>query len=147
MKTTILTTAVLALSLTVFGAPPPPPVHHHHHHHHDHGNSGVRLAAEIVGVVNQALRPAPVVVTPQPVVVTPQPVVITHPRPVVAPQYAYDWYNGYWVPTYNGWYWYNNVWVWNGGGPRPRYAPAWVPDPRRPAPPPPGRGPHGHHRR
>ena len=123
MKTTILTTAVLALSLTVFGAPPPPP-DHHHHHHHDHGNSGVRLAAEIVGVVNHALRPAP---PPQTVVVAPQPVAV--------PQYAYDWYNGYWVPTYNGWYWYNNVWVWNGGGPRPRYAPAWVPDPRRPAPP------------
>lgn len=38
------------------------------HHRHDRGNDGVRLAAEIVGLVRNVLAPAPVVVhhTPPP---------------------------------------------------------------------------------
>ena len=78
----------------------------HHHgwgphpwHHHCHGSSGVRLAADIVGLVgnsvgllNTVYSPAvvaqPVVVQqPQPVVVQqPQPVVVQQPQPVVVQQ-------------------------------------------------------------
>ena len=35
---------------------------HGGHHRHHGGNDGVRLAAEIIGVVRHALEPAPVVV-------------------------------------------------------------------------------------
>ena len=97
MKKMILTAAALAAALTVFGGPPPPPPHHHH----DHGNSGVRLAAEIVGVVNNALAPRAVVVQPAPP--PPRPVVVQPPpAPAPVPYYDYGWYNGFWVPCYSG---------------------------------------------
>lgn len=50
------------------------------HHRDHHGNDGVRLAANIIGLVNTALKPKVVTV---PVAVTPPPVVVTHPAPVI----------------------------------------------------------------
>lgn len=87
--------------------------------------------------------PAAVVVQPAPVVVAPAPapVVVAQPAPVaVVPEYGYGWYGEYWVPTYQGWYYYNNVWLWGGAGPRPMHGPGWRPDSRRPVPARPDRG-------
>ena len=126
--------------------------------HHRH-NEGVHLAAEIVGLVKNAIAPAPkVVVAPAPVVVAPAPKVVVAPAPVVVapapvvvapppkvvsvPQdYDYVWYRGIWVPRHRDWYWYNNAWIWVGRGHRPP-PPAWRPDFRRPIP----TAPPAHHR-
>ena len=111
--------------------------------HHRH-NEGVHLAAEIVGLVKNAIAPAPkVVVAPAPVVVAPAPVVVAPPPKVVSvPQdYDYVWYRGIWVPRHRDWYWYNNAWIWVGRGHRPP-PPAWRPDFRRPIP----TAPPAHHR-
>ena len=62
-----------------------------HHGRHHHGNDGVRLAANIVGLVKNALQiQQPVVVTAPAVVVTPPPVVHCppprrHHRPLPPP--------------------------------------------------------------
>ena len=123
------------------------------------------LAADIVRscayVLGGAVRPAPVVVTTTPVVTTPvvtTPVVttpiVTTPvvtTPVVTtptvvtttttvPTYSYGYYNNVYCPTYSGYYYYNNAWVWGGGyGYRPPI-PRWIPPYRgphyRPVPPP-----------
>ncbi|MBR7139204.1 MAG: hypothetical protein IKD44_06630 [Lentisphaeria bacterium] len=61
-----------------------------HHGHHHRGNDGLRLAANIVGVVRNALQfQTPQVVT-QPIVVTPPPVIHCppprhHHRPLPPP--------------------------------------------------------------
>lgn len=58
----------------------------HHRNHHHHGNDGVRLAAQIVGLVKNAIAPAPVVVTrPAPVVIAPPPPRYRHHRPAPPP--------------------------------------------------------------
>ena len=78
--------AVMVVGTAAFAGPAKPP------RHHDGGNDGLRLAAGIVNLVADVLRPAPVVVTtppppPAPVVVTrpapppPAPVVVTKPAP------------------------------------------------------------------
>lgn len=101
------------------------------HHHHDDGR-GVRLATDIVNLVKAVVTPAPaVVVTPAP---APAAVVVTPPAVI-----NYGYYNNVYVPCYNGWYYYGNVWCWGGRGPRPPAPPAWRPPHRhhRPVPPPP----------
>lgn len=98
----------------------------------DHGE-GIRLAADIVDLVKAVVAPPPVVVTPAPapVVVAPAPApVVVTPAPAAVPAFSYGYYNNVYVPTYNGWYYYGNAWCWGGRGPRPRYAPRWIP-PRR----------------
>ena len=122
-----------------------------HHHHHDGfwggfvgGLFGGLLSSPRTTVVAQ---PAPVVVTQpvvaqpvvaQPVIATPAPVVQT--TTVVAQPPAtitYGIYNGVSCPTYNGYYFHNNVWCWGG----PIHA-------HRPPPPhwhPHHRPPHHHH--
>lgn len=82
--------AVLLTASVAFAGPPPC--------HHDRGNSGVRLAADIVGLVGASLdilSPRPVIVT-QPavteVVYTPATQVIyTTPAPVVYTRPVYRW--------------------------------------------------------
>ena len=81
--------------------------------------------------------PPPVVVKPLPPPPPPP------PRVVVVPQYSYSWYYGYWVPCYQGWYYYNGAWCWGGPGVAPA-PPPWKPDFRRPAPPRPRSGPPKH---
>ena len=54
---------------------------HHGRGAHHRGNDGVRLAANIIGLVNTALRAPAAVVTPPPVVVTPPPVIRHCPPP------------------------------------------------------------------
>lgn len=122
-----------------------------HHHHHDGfwggfvgGLFGGLLSSPRTTVVAQ---PAPVVVT-QPVVAQPvvaQPVIATH-APVVQTTtvvaqppatITYGVYQGVSCPTYNGYYFHNNVWCWGG----PIHA-------HRPPPPywhPHHRPPHHHH--
>lgn len=75
------------------GFRPPPPMHHGGYHHHHHGGfaAGVIGGALLGGLVYDAIRPAPVVVTPAPVIMpTPvvQPVVVQQPvaQPVVVQQ-------------------------------------------------------------
>ena len=151
-----LTAICFALCLaTVYAGP-----HGHHHHHH----SDLGVAADIVHIITDVVtlplavaaasqpvvvaQPPPVVVAPPPppvVVNPPPPAVVVTPPPatVVIPDYSYGYYGTYWVPTWEGWYFYNNDWVWGGGiGIRPA-RPHWRPDFRRPAPPPPPR--HHHH--
>lgn len=113
-------------------------------HHHRRGDDGrkVRLATDIVNLVKAVVTPpAPVVVTPAPVVTRTQ-VVVAPPAGTVI---TYGYYNNVYVPSYNGWYFYNNVWCWGGRGRRPPHPPAWrpphrhhraAPPPRRVAPPP-----------
>ena len=132
----------------------------------DHGE-GVRLAADIVNLVKTVVSPPPTVVVtapapvavpvpaPAPVAVpvpAPAPVAVPVPAPAV-PAFTYGYYNNVYVPAYNGWYYYGNVWCWGGRGPRPPHPPRWIPPPRRhhhyprhyrPAPPP--RHHHHHHR-
>ena len=106
-------------------------------HHHDDGR-GVRLATDIVNLVKAVVTPAPaVVVTPAP---APAPAVVVTPPAVI----NYGYYNNVYVPCYNGWYYYGNVWCWGGRVPRPPAPPAWRPPHRhhRAVPPPPPR----HHR-
>ncbi|MBQ9753145.1 MAG: hypothetical protein IJV93_00160 [Lentisphaeria bacterium] len=54
---------------------------HHGRGAHHRGNDGVRLAANIIGLVNTALRAPAAVVTPPPVLVTPPPVIRHCPPP------------------------------------------------------------------
>ena len=42
-------------------------------------------------------------------------------------QYTYAWYKDRYVILYNGWFWYNNEWVWGGRGTAP-LPPAWRPE-------------------
>lgn len=90
MKTTKLLIFLATMSLfagQAFAGPPPHGGHHHHHHGYS-GSSGVRLAADIVGLVGVSLDilrgPTVVYTAPavQPVV---QPVYTT---PVVQPVYT-----------------------------------------------------------
>ena len=55
----------------------------HHGRHHHHGNDGVRLAANIIGLVGAALQGPQTAVTQPAVVVTPPPVVHCPPPPRV----------------------------------------------------------------
>lgn len=128
-----------------------------HHHHHD-GFWGGFVGGLFGGLLSYprttvVAQPAPVVVT-QPVVAQPvvaQPVVaqpvIATPAPVVQTTViaqppatiTYGIYNGISCPTYNGYYFHNNVWCWGG----PIHA-------HRPPPPhwhPHHRPPHHHYHR
>ena len=70
----------ITLALIVVGGCTLPVMAGHGHHHKE--NDGVRLAAEIIGLVGAVLNPQPaVVVTPAPVVVAPPP----PPPPIVVP--------------------------------------------------------------
>lgn len=69
------------LALVVVGGCTLPVMAGHGHHHKE--NDGVRLAAEIIGLVGAVLNPQPVVVTPAPVVVAPPPVVVPAPPVVI----------------------------------------------------------------
>ena len=105
MKKQLLAIMAIGMGLALLGGPPPgprprpdrgrrdyrpaPPPPDHHHHHHG-GNDGVRLAADIVGLVGASvnlLAPRTTVVVPaQPV--APAPVVVQQPvvEPVVVQQ-------------------------------------------------------------
>ena len=68
------------LAVVVVGGCTLPVMAGHGHHHKE--NDGVRLAAEIIGLVGAVLNPHPaVVVAPAPVVVAPPP----PPPPIVVP--------------------------------------------------------------
>lgn len=55
---------------------------HHRDHRRHHDNDGVRLAANIIGLVGAVLQPAPkVVVAPPPVVHCPPPAPVVHCPP------------------------------------------------------------------
>lgn len=135
-KIIIAATIVACMTMSAFA----------HHYHHDGfwggfvgGLFGGLLSSPRTTVVAQ---PAPVVVTQpviaQPVIATPVPVVQT--TTVVAQPPAtitYGIYQGVSCPTYNGYYFHNNVWCWGG----PIHA-------HRPPPPhwhPYHRPPHHHH--
>lgn len=95
----------------------------HHGWNHMLGIEAIRGAAYVLG---GAVSPSPVVVSTPTTVVAPAPVVTTTPvvttpvvtTPVVTtvPSYSYGYYNNVYCPTYSGYYYYNNAWMW--GGPR-----------------------------
>ena len=121
-----------------------------HHHHHD-GFWGGFVGGLFGGLLSPrttvVAQPAPVVVT-QPVVAQPvvaQPGIATPAQVVQTTTFiaqppatiTYGIYNGVSCPTYNGYYFHNNVWCWGG----PIHA-------HRPPPPhwhPHHRPPHHHH--
>lgn len=82
------------LALVVVGGCTLPVMAGHGHHHKE--NDGVRLAAEIIGLVGAVLNPqptvvvAPPVVAPAPVVVAPPPppIVVPAPPPVIIHRHA-----------------------------------------------------------
>lgn len=99
-KLTIMALA-LCFSIVAFG---------HHHSGFWGGFTG--------GLIGGMLAPRPTYVAPAPVVVS-TPVVA--PAPVVTttttiPAYSYGYYNNVYCPTYSGYYYYGNNWIW--GGPR-----------------------------
>lgn len=160
MKKLLVTLCIGGLIIPLFAGPPRGRHDDRHHHKKD---GGLHLAAEIVGLVGDVLAPRPKVVVvretpppppprrpppPPPRRYAPPPPPPPPPPPRI-PYYGYDWYNGLWVPHYNGWYFYNGGWRWGRHG-RPPAPPRWRPDPRRPAPPrphggPPRHGPGAHH--
>ena len=109
MKRIIAFCFVAVLSVAVVASPPPPPHRHHYHggyYHHYHGrydhhhgeSSGIRLATDIVQLVDASLnlltprsetvivpvqteviQPVPVIVQPQPPVVN-QTIIVDHRR-------------------------------------------------------------------
>ena len=99
-------------------------------------------------VITQPVVAQPVIATPAPVVQTTAPVVLQTTAPVVQTTtvvaqppatITYGVYNGVSCPTYNGYYFHNNVWCWGG----PIHA-------HRPPPPhwhPHHRPPHHHYHR
>ena len=126
----------------------------HHGWNHMLGIEAIRGAAYVLG---GAVSPSPVVVSTPTTVVTPAPVVTTTPvvtTPVVTtvPSYSYGYYNNVYCPTYSGYYYYNNSWVWgrpgwHGHRPPP---PMWRPHHGGPGfhhGPGPGFHHGGHHRR
>lgn len=116
-----------------------------HHHHHDGfwgGFVGGLFGGLLAPRTTVVAQPAPVVVT-QPVVAQPviaAPVVQQTTTVVAQPPatITYGIYNGISCPTYNGYYFHNNVWCW--GGPIHAHRPPpphWHPHHHRP--------PHHHH--
>ena len=90
MKKTVCAGLIFFCAAAVMAAPPPRGRHGHHH-----GNSGVRLAADIVNLVGAGLRTLHAAAIPvQPVAAVPvQPVPEVPVQPVlVQPQYVY-YYN------------------------------------------------------
>ena len=118
----------------------------HHGWNHMLGIEAIRGVSYVLG---GAVRPAPVVVSTPTTVVAPAPVVTTTPvvtTPVVTtvPSYSYGYYNNVYCPTYSGYYYYGNNWVWGGGpwhGHRPP-PPMWRPHYGGPH-----HGGHHHHHR
>jgi len=91
-------------------------------------------------------RPAPVIVEAPPAVVektvvvetTPavveKTVVVTGTEVVTIPEYSYVLYEDEYIPYYEGWLYYHDVWHWGGRGPRPAAPPRWKPRPHDHAP-------------
>ena len=147
MKKLIMVITML-VGMTAFG--------HHGWNHWMAGNIlgglafglGAGLTAPRTTVVTTPVVTTPVVTTPvvtTPVVTTPvvaQPVAAAATQittvstaPVVTttiPTFSYGYYNNVYCPYYDGYYYYNNVWVWGGVGIR-RPIPTWIP-PYRPYP-------------
>ena len=102
-------------------------------------SNGIQLAADIVNLVRAIVEPlpAPVVVAPPEPVVTKQVVtkeVVTVPGAVVVtetetelPEYSYILYEDEYIPYYEGWLYYRDVWHWAGAEPRPAAPPRWAP--------------------
>ena len=119
----------------------------HHGWNHMLGIEAIRGSAYVLG---GAVSPCPVVVStpttvvaPAPVVTTP--VVTTVPVGTTVPSYSYGYYNNVYCPTYSGYYYYNNAWMWGG----PRFGHRPPPPMWRPHHGGPGfhhGGPHHHHR-
>ena len=100
---------------------------HHHHSGFWGGFTG--------GLLGGLFAPRPTYVAPAPVIASPTVVPATTVVPVTptvvttttVPTYTYGYYNNYYCPTYCGYYWYNDAWVWGGGfGYRPP-VPRWIP--------------------
>ena len=108
-------------------------------------SNGIQLAADIVNLVRAIVEPlpAPVVVAPPEPVVTKEVVtkeVVTVPGAVIVteteteiPEYSYILYEDEYIPYYEGWLYYRDVWHWVGAEPRPAAPPKWAP-PHRPGP-------------
>ena len=127
MKKMIMVVTML-VGMTAFG--------HHGWNHWMAGNIlgglafglGAGLTAPRTTVVTTPVVTTPVVTTPTvvttPVVTTP---VVAAPTVVsTVPTFSYGYYNNVYCPYYDGYYYYNNAWVWGGVGIR-RPIPTWIP--------------------
>ena len=86
-------------------------------------------------------RPAPVIVEAHPAVVEKAVVVEAHPavvektvvvtgtETVAIPEYSYVLDEDEYIPYYEGWLFYRDVWQWGGSEPRPAAPPRWKPRP------------------
>lgn len=132
MKKLFVIIMTAMVGITLMAGPRDHNRHGRHHDHHHHHNNGVRLAADIVGLVGAGLnilRPANTVVVQQPAVVAPVAPTVVYPapppvyqrpvyvqpipRPIVSP--VYD--ERYVFPTYPQTY----KTVYYDTTPRPRY--------------------------
>ena len=64
----------------------------------------------------------------------PATVIVTDAETVTVPEYSYVFYEGEYIPYYEGWLYYRDIWSWIGTEPRPPFPPRWTPPPRRPTP-------------
>ena len=56
-------------------------------------------------------------------------VVVTGTETVTIPEYSYVLYEDEYIPYYEGWLYYRDVWQWVGREPRPAAPPRWKPRP------------------
>ena len=111
-KKMIMVAVIACIGITAFG----------HHHSGFWGGFTGGLIGGLLGP-RTYVAPAPVVVS-TPVVSTPTyvaPTTVVAPTPVVTttttiPAYSYGYYNNVYCPTYSGYYYYNNAWVWGRPG-------------------------------
>ena len=121
MKKMIMVITML-VGMTAFG-----------HHGWNHWVAGNILGGLAFGLGAGLTAPSTTTVVAQPVVTT-TPVTTVYTTPAVTtttiPTFSYGYYNNVYCPYYDGYYYYNNVWVWGGIGIR-RPIPTWIP-PYRP---------------
>ena len=112
-------------------------------HHDPRPSNGIQLAADIVNLVRAVIepRPAPVIVEAPPAVVektvvveappavVEKTVVVTGTETVTIPEYSYVLYEDEYIPYYEGWLYYRDIWQWVGREPRPAAQPRWKPRP------------------
>ena len=115
--------------------------------YHEPPTNGIRLAADIVNLVRAIFEPlpAPVIVERPPAVLektvvvetvppvvetTRNTIIVTGAEEIGIPEYRYVCYEDEYIPYYEGWLFYNDIWVWGGTGVRPAFRPNWTPPPK-----------------
>ena len=154
-KKTINRTLVIGAALTATVILTPAAFARETHHEPAYG---IRLATDIVNLVRAIVepRPAPVIVETAPAVVektvivetapavvattqqvvtaAPGTVIVTGTETATVPEYSYILYEDEYIPYYEGWLYYHDVWHWIGAEARPAAPPRWKPEAHHHAP-------------